>query len=86
MVRDLLRKAWLPSALLSTRCNDTTAVMKRNPTEPEVDATEDSRQPRDDDVIRIDDLTPPDNVRGGRKLFLGEMHTPLSNPKAKPQS
>lgn len=85
MVRDLPLKAWLPSALLSTRRNDITAVMKRDPTEPEVDASDDPREPRDDDVIRIEDLTPPDNVRGGRKLLLGEMHTPLSSPKAKPQ-
>ncbi|MEO5814932.1 MAG: hypothetical protein ABIT20_06600 [Gemmatimonadaceae bacterium] len=35
----------------------------------------------DDDVIRIEDLTPRGNVTGGRKILLGEMPTPVSNPR-----
>jgi hypothetical protein len=29
----------------------------------------------DDDVIRIEDLTPRENVKGGRKVILGEVAT-----------
>lgn len=29
--------------------------------------------PRDDDVIRIEDLTPRERVKGGRKIVLGEI-------------
>lgn len=29
--------------------------------------------PRDDDVIRIEDLTPREHVTGGRKIVLGEI-------------
>jgi hypothetical protein len=31
--------------------------------------------PRDDDVIRIEDLTPREHVKGGRKIVLGEIVT-----------
>lgn len=31
--------------------------------------------PEEDDVIRIEDLTPRENVRGGRKVILGEVTT-----------
>lgn len=41
---------------------------------------------RDDDVIRIEDLAPPPNVKGGRKILLGEILTPLSNPRILPES
>jgi hypothetical protein len=41
---------------------------------------------RDDDVIRIEDLAPPTNVKGGRKILLGEILTPLSNPWILPGS
>lgn len=57
------------------------------------DAQRDSREPSatpsapneysrgEDDVIRIEDLAPPENVHGGRKILLGEFLTPLSNPR-----
>lgn len=41
---------------------------------------------QDDDVIRIEDLAPPDDVLGGRKILLGEIHTPLNNPRILPGS
>lgn len=34
-----------------------------------------SAQDADDDVIRIEDLTPRENVKGGRKIILGEVVT-----------
>jgi hypothetical protein len=45
-----------------------------------------SDAPRDDDVIRIEDLAPRENVTGGRKILLGEMLTPVSNPQIRPES
>ena len=42
--------------------------------------------PRDDDVIRIVDLAPPPGVKGGRKILLGQVLTPLSNPRILPGS
>ena len=41
---------------------------------------------QDDDVIRIEDLAPPTNVKGGRKILLGEMPTPTSTPRIRPGS
>ena len=41
---------------------------------------------RDDDVIRIEDLAPPGNVKGGRKILLGEFLTPASDPLIPPGS
>ncbi len=41
---------------------------------------------RDDDVIRIEDLAPRGNVSGGRKILLGEVLTPMSNPRIVPES
>ena len=41
---------------------------------------------REDDVIRIEDLAPRTDVTGGRKILLGEMLTPLSNPLIRPES
>lgn len=32
-------------------------------------------------IIRIEDLTPPDDVKGGRKILLGEWPTPPSVPR-----
>jgi hypothetical protein len=40
----------------------------------------------DDDVIRIEDLAPRGNVTGGRKILLGEIPTPVSNPLIRPES
>jgi hypothetical protein len=37
--------------------------------------------PEEDDVIRIEDLTPRENVRGGRKVILGEVTTPSDDSK-----
>jgi hypothetical protein len=34
-----------------------------------------SAQDADDDVIRIEDLSPRENVKGGRKIILGEVAT-----------
>ena len=41
---------------------------------------------QDDDVIRIEDLAPPTDVKGGRKILLGEMPTPTSTPRIRPGS
>lgn len=40
----------------------------------------------DDDVIRIEDLAPPADVRGGRKILLGEVLTPPHSHSAIPES
>ncbi|MDB4890339.1 MAG: hypothetical protein JWL61_2194 [Gemmatimonadetes bacterium] len=42
--------------------------------------------PREDDVIRIEDLAPRTDVTGGRKILLGEMLTPVSSPLIRPES
>ena len=41
---------------------------------------------QEDDVIRIEDLAPRENVKGGRKILLGEIPTPPSNPRKRPAS
>jgi hypothetical protein len=56
---------------------------RETPTQPEQVK---ERSPRDDDVILIEDLAPPSNVKGGRKILLGEILTPLSNPQVLPGS
>lgn len=56
---------------------------------PDVPATTQppaENEPGDDDVIRIEDLAPPSDVRGGRKILLGEVLTPLGNPRITPDS
>jgi hypothetical protein len=40
----------------------------------------------DDDVIRLEDLAPAEDVRGGRKILLGEVPTPTSNPRFHPDT
>jgi hypothetical protein len=44
------------------------------------------KEPGDDDVIRIEDLAPPTDVWGGRKILLGEIITPPSTPGIVPES
>jgi hypothetical protein len=44
------------------------------------------KPPGDDDVIRIEDLAPPTDVRGGRKILLGEILTPPHSQRAIPDS
>ena len=56
---------------------------RETPTQPEQVK---ERSPRDDDVILIEDLAPPPNVKGGRKILLGEIVTPVSNPRILPES
>ncbi len=34
-------------------------------------------------AIRLDDLVPKQNVRGGRRLFFGATHTQQPNPNTK---
>lgn len=40
----------------------------------------------EDDVIRIEDLTPREDVSGGRKILLGEFLTPASVHRIPPES
>jgi hypothetical protein len=47
-------------------------------------SSEPARPAPDDDVIRLEDLTPAEDVRGGRKILLGEVPTPTSNPRFHP--
>lgn len=45
-----------------------------NPREPRSpEPTDDARDEKSDDVIRIEDLAPRDDVKGGRKIVLGEI-------------
>ena len=50
---------------------------KPNAHEPSDDATDH----KSDDVIRIEDLAPREDVKGGRKIVLGEI---VSEPPASP--
>jgi hypothetical protein len=43
----------------------------RKPQSPE--PTDEAPDEKSDDVIRIEDLAPRDDVRGGRKIVLGEI-------------
>ena len=43
------------------------------------DASNDKSDDKSDDVIRIEDLAPRDDVKGGRKIVLGEI---ISEPPA----
>lgn len=54
--------------------------------EPGEAAGENKRKHQDDDVIRIEDLAPPTDVKGGRKILLGEVPTPTSTPRIRPGS
>ena len=45
-----------------------------------------ARADGEDDVIRIVDLAPPEDVHGGRKILLGEFPTPVSAPRIPPES
>lgn len=49
----------------------------RKPHSPEPD--DDASAEKSDDVIRIEDLAPREDVKGGRKIVLGEI---LSEPPA----
>lgn len=62
--------------------------MKEKREEPGVGhrSTGGARAPHEDDVIRIEDLAPRTDVTGGRKILLGEMLTPVSNPLIRPES
>ena len=59
---------------------------KRETRTPRKPGSQNEDEVRDDDVIRIEDLAPPANVKGGRKILLGEMLTPPSNPRIRPGS
>jgi hypothetical protein len=59
--------------------------MREKRDEP-ADRRPDADVSRDDDVIRIEDLAPRQDVTGGRKILLGEMLTPVSNPVIRPES
>ena len=47
---------------------------------PAVAAPEDQPAVQDDEVIRIEDLAPRENVKGGRKILLGEDVTRHARP------
>ncbi len=56
---------------------------------PEPPVTPDSPREKsagDDDVIRIEDLAPPSDVKGGRKILLGEVLTPPVGSRNIPES
>jgi hypothetical protein len=53
---------------------------------PQRQPSEGSGDAQPDDVIRIEDLAPRGNVIGGRKILLGEIPTPVSNPLIRPES
>ena len=57
---------------------------KREPPETRQTGAEDESAVPDNDVIRIEDLAPPGNVKGGRKILLGEILTPTGNPLIPP--
>ena len=59
---------------------------KREAPAPSEPVGENESPVREDDVIRIEDLAPPGNVKGGRKILLGEILTPTSNPRVQPGS
>jgi hypothetical protein len=40
----------------------------------------------EDDVIRLEDLSPSEDVHGGRKILLGEVPTPASSPRLHPDT
>ncbi len=71
-----------------SRCDDVAGAMREKregpAARPPTPVGEDV--PRDDDVIRIEDLAPRGDVTGGRKILLGEMLTPASNPLIRPES
>jgi hypothetical protein len=56
---------------MNTNRQDST---RRNSTDSDRPTTEPKkRESTDDEVILIDDLTPRENPKGGRKIVLGEM-------------
>lgn len=42
---------------------------------PSPESSDDASDRKSDDVIRIEDLAPRDDVKGGRKIVLGEIVT-----------
>ena len=59
---------------------------EKKKSEPGKAAGENESADHGDDVIRIEDLAPHTNVKGGRKILLGEIPTPTSNPRIPPGS
>jgi hypothetical protein len=56
------------------------------PDVPEAPAKETERSPKTEDIIRIEDLAPREHVKGGRKIMLGEVRTPINHRKIPPKT
>ena len=85
LVRDLLLSSefvLMATPLHGSRMSD----REKKKSEPGKAAEENESADHGDDVIRIEDLAPHMNVKGGRKILLGEIPTPPSNPRIPPGS